>query len=242
MVKTDGEKWAAVTGGSRGIGRAIVDELRSDGWSVISISRHGHSGRSEGVFSIAADLAETRGLDEAVAQIQALTRRLDLLVNNAGAMEAEEDIWRVDSASMLRSYRLHAIAPLMLARGLADLLRAAPTPSVINIGSVYGRVIDTEVAAYGASKSALSYVNSVLASALAPDIRVNLIAPGHVDTQMTSEAPSEFVGAILERTALGRLAKPTEIASLVRLLSSDAASFVTGASVVVDGGFMPVVP
>ncbi len=233
------QKWAVVTGGSRGIGRAIVDELLEDDWAVISISRSGHTGGADRLFSVTADLAEIGGAERAIAEVRALTPRLDLLVNNAGSMQDDEDLWRVSPLSMAKSYQLHTVTPLMLARSFVELFTAAPHPAVVNIGSIYGRVVDPEVAAYGPSKSALSYVNSILAAALAPHVRVNLVAPGHVDTEMTAAAPKDFIDSIVEKTPMRRLVTPAEVVAVVRFLASSETTSVTGASVTIDGGFMP---
>ena len=237
MIQRD-ERTAVITGGSRGIGKSIVEELSADGWRVISVSRSEPSQQSEGRALICADLSTELGINTCLEKIHGLARRVDLLVNNAGAIQDDEDLLTVSTAAMLASWHLHVLAPMLLSRGILDLLEQAPHPAIVNIGSVYGSVIDPTVIAYGASKCSLSYVSSALAAALAPRVRVNTVLPGHVDTSMTNGAPAEFLSEILQKTPLKRLAEPSEVARVVKFLASDQASFVTGASLTVDGGFM----
>ena len=230
-------KTAVVTGGSRGIGRAIVDSLAERGWSVISVARTHPTPSRSNVVCIAEDLATAEGAHRCLEAIQRRVDSLDLLVNNAGAIEADESVEGVSEETMLRSWRLHVVTPLILTRGLAEALGQAPHPSVVNVGSVYGRIVDPEVVAYGTSKCALDYLTGALAAALAPAVRVNTVLPGHVDTDMTRGAPKEFVAEVCDQTPLHRLARAEEVVNAVLFLASGDASFITGASLRVDGGF-----
>jgi NAD(P)-dependent dehydrogenase (short-subunit alcohol dehydrogenase family) len=231
-------KTAVVTGGSRGIGRAVVEDLLAAEWRVISISRSATEKRTNHHHMINADLSSPQDLESVIKDVCAITMRVDLLVNNAGAIESPEQLLDVTERSMLSSWRLHTWAPLYLTRELSEALRRAPNPAVVNIGSVYGRVVDPEVIAYGSSKCALEYVTSALALALAPSVRVNLLVPGHVDTRMTHSAPSDFIQRVTARTPLKRIASTEEIVKAVRFLASKDASFITGASLLIDGGFI----
>ena len=235
---TPSTKTAVVTGASRGIGLAIANRLLEEGWTVLSVSRHpDDSGPTNGP-SIGADLSTDDGLRFCIREIRRRLASIDLLVNNAGEIHSDEDVLSVDEKTMLASWRLHAMTPLFLTRGILDLLKRTTSPSVINIGSIYGDLVDHEVAAYGTAKLAQGYLTKALAMALAPEVRVNAVLPGHVDTRMTASAPPEFVEQVVRSTPLRRLASPEEIAGVAAFLASDAASFITGEGIVVDGGFM----
>jgi 3-oxoacyl-[acyl-carrier protein] reductase len=229
---------AVVTGGSRGIGRQIVTDLLDDGWTVLSVQRGTPDAGHERVQNIVADLSTSSGIDACIDGVRSRITRLDLLVNNAGEIHADEDLMTVTEDTMLSSWRLHTLAPLLLARALKDLLQRSPGPAVVNIGSVYGTVPDPEVLAYGSSKCGLGYVTSALAAALAPAVRVNAVLPGHVDTDMTQSAPAEFQDMIRGKTPLKRFATAREVSKAVRFLGGDDSSFITGTSLVVDGGFL----
>ncbi|HEX6469923.1 MAG TPA: SDR family oxidoreductase [Streptosporangiaceae bacterium] len=229
---------AVVTGGSSGIGLTISTDLLAEGWSVISVQRGVPDVESDRLTAVSADLSTSDGIAASLREIHALTRHVDLLVNNAGAIFEVEDLMEVTEQTMSSSWHLHTLSPLMLTRGLIDLLEATPSPAVVNIGSVYGTVIDPEVIAYGSAKHGLGYVSAALAKALAPRIRVNALNPGHVDTSMTRSAPPEFIESVVAKTPLKRIADAAEISRVVRFLASSDASFITGANLTVDGGFM----
>jgi 3-oxoacyl-[acyl-carrier protein] reductase len=229
---------AVVTGGSRGIGLAIAEDLLADGWSVVSVSRTGGDRVDGRLRSVAADLSTSAGISRCIEHINGAVTRVELLVNNAGEIGEAEQIMDVSEAAMTASWRLHALAPLLVTRGLLDLLNRADNPAVINIGSVYGIVADPDVTAYGSAKCGLGYLTKALAVALAPHVRVNVVLPGHVDTQMTRSAPREYLDEVLADIPFRRFASVTEIVKVVRFLASNDATFVTGASLTVDGGFM----
>jgi NAD(P)-dependent dehydrogenase (short-subunit alcohol dehydrogenase family) len=228
---------ALVTGGSRGIGRAIVEALAARDWSVISVARSAQSVTSPNAAAVTADLATAEGAHSVLEAVLGRSQRLDLLVNNAGAIDEVETVLDVSEETMLRSWQLHVLSPFILTRGLAEALKSGQHPAVVNIGSIYGRIADPEVVAYGTAKAGLDYLTGVLAMALAPTIRVNAILPGHVDTDMTAGAPEEFLADVRDQTPLGRLASPQEVVDAVLFLASPEASFITGASLRVDGGF-----
>ena len=228
-----------VTGGSRGIGASIARILLDHGWRVLTIARGpGEEIPSGGSIEfIRADLSTEDGIREAANRVSASTESVDLVVNNAGAFLEDERFDRVTYRDMQYSFQLNLMAPLFFTRSLAPLLNKSSHPSVVNIGSVYGSIADTEAVAYCLAKSGVPLLTAMLAKALAPAIRVNCILPGHVNTDMTRRAPSEFLSAVVEKTPLRRIAEPQEIASLVLFLASPGASFVTGACLRADGGF-----
>lgn len=239
-------KYAVVTGGTSGIGGAVVQRLLGKGWDVVSVSRRNIPEESSataqpiGVGSrhhVAADLAKEQDVFAAARKIRELVPRIDLLLNCAGSIGDNESLGNVTYCSVQESLGLHALAPLFLTRELSDMLQAA-SGAVIHIGSIYGEIADTDVAAYCLSKSLLAQLVEMQARAYAPKVRVNLILPGHIDTPMTRAAPQEFISSIISKTPLGGLGKATDVASLVEFLASDNAKYITGATLRIDGGYM----
>ena len=232
-------KVAVVTGGSRGIGASVCRRLLQEGWRVIAVSKHSAGDQLEGSAEhVVADLATREGLEAATSRITEGTSRIDLLVNGAGAIEADETFGTVSCASLNHSFNLHVVAPFVLTRSFRHLLAKGDRASVINIGSIYGHIADIEAVAYCLSKASVPLLTEMMARSLAPDIRVNCILPGHVDTDMTRAAPADFLAAVRRSTPLDRIGSPEEIADTIMFLASSQSSFITGAVIRIDGGFM----
>lgn len=241
MVACGDSRIAVVTGSSRGIGRAIVARRLDEGWYVIGASRRPARGQPAPHVHFETDLSQPGAASSLVDAIREVVPRVDLLVNNAGAIGTSEAVFEVSEEDIQTSFQLHAMTPFVLTRGLAPELRESDSSSVVNIGSVYGHVVDPEVVAYGSAKCALGYISGVLAAALAPNVRVNCLLPGHVDTALTASAPPEFLSSVLAETALRRIAGTAEVVSVVMFLASAESSFITGAQIPLDGGFRMMV-
>jgi len=230
-------KTALVTGASRGIGRAIAAELAAGGASVVIGYR---SGRDEaealavelGGRAVQADVstpADAKRLVEEAGDV-------DILVNNAGltrdgllARMPDED-WRTVIETNLSSvfYTCRAVCrPMMKKRG----------GSIVNVSSIVGVHGNWGQTNYAASKAGIIGFTKSLAKELGSrNVRANVVAPGYVKTQLTDVLPEEATAAMLTNTPLGRLGEPVDIAGAVRFLCSDAASFITGEVLLVDGG------
>ena len=228
---------ALVTGGSRGIGRAIALELGAAGAAVVVGYRSGREEAAEvaaatGGRAVQADVADP---DSARALVEA-AGELDILVNNAGITRdgllarMSDDDWRVVLDTNLASvfYTCRAAVRGMMKR------RAGAIVNVSSIVGVHGNWGQTN---YAASKAGMIGFTKSLARELGSrKVRANVVAPGYVKTQLTHVLPEEATMAMLENTPLGRPGEPEDVARAVRFLCSDEASFITGEVILVDGG------
>lgn len=245
-------KRALVTGGSRGIGRAIAEALVRAGAEVIITSRKrqdlDETAASLAEFgsckAIAADLASPDGVSDLVAAVERRWDRLDLLVNNAGATWGAP-LQDFPVAGWDKVFDTNVRGVFLLTTGLLDLLRAAAKDDdparVIVIGSVDGlRVpeLSWDNYPYSASKAAAHMLTRHLAARLAPEhITVNAIAPGFFESRMTSflldDGGREDLAGIVP---LGRIGRPEDLAGVTLFLASRAGAYLTGTVVTVDGG------
>jgi 3-oxoacyl-[acyl-carrier protein] reductase len=230
-------KTALVTGASRGIGRAIAEELAGAGASVVLGYRAGREEAEElagaiGGRAIEADVSDP---DEA-ARLVADAGDLDILVNNAGLtrdgllVRMPDDDWRTVIETNLSSvfYTCRAACRPMMKK------RAGAIVNVSSIVGVHGNWGQTN---YGASKAGIIGFTKSLARELGSrGVRANVVAPGYVRTRLTDVLPEDATAAMLENTPLGRLGEPEDVAGAVRFLCSDEASFITGEVLLVDGG------
>ncbi len=230
-------KLALVTGGSRGIGRAIALELGRAGATVVVGYRTGRE-EAEAVASeiegraVQADVSDA---DSAKALVEA-AGEVDVLVNNAGLTRdgvlarMSDDDWRTVIDTNLSSvfYTCRAAARTMMRR------RSGAIVNVSSIVGVHGNWGQTN---YAASKAGIIGFTKSLARELGSrNVRANVVAPGYVKTQLTDVLPEGATQAMLDATPLGRLGDPEDVAGAVRFLCSDEAVFVTGAVLLVDGG------
>jgi 3-oxoacyl-[acyl-carrier protein] reductase len=230
-------KLALVTGASRGIGRAIAQELAAAGAEVVIGYRSG----KEEAESLAAELgaraiqADVSSPDDAKRLVEE-AGDIDVLVNNAGLTRdgllarMSDDDWRTVIDTNLSSvfYTCRAVTrPMMKKR------RGA----IVNISSIVGVHGNWGQANYAASKAGIIGFTKSLARELGSrNIRANVVAPGYVKTQLTDVLPEEATAAMVQATPLARVAEPAEIAGAVRFLASDEAAFITGDVLLVDGG------
>ncbi|HEY7148753.1 MAG TPA: 3-oxoacyl-[acyl-carrier-protein] reductase [Gaiellaceae bacterium] len=228
---------ALVTGGSRGIGRAIAVELGRAGASVV-VGYHSGADEAEAVAqeiggrAIQADVSKPDDAQRLVEE----AGDLDILVNNAGLTRdtllarMSDDDWRAVIETNLSSvfYTCRAVArPMMKKRGGA----------IVNVSSIVGLHGNMGQANYGASKAGIIGFTKSLARELGSrGVRANVVAPGYIHTRLTDVLPEEATNAMLTNTPLGKLGDPEDIAGAVRFLCSDEASFITGEVLLVDGG------
>jgi 3-oxoacyl-[acyl-carrier protein] reductase len=230
-------KAALVTGGSRGIGAAIAEELARAGASVAVGYRSGKDEAEElaariGGRAIQADVSDAGDAARLVAE----AGELDILDNNAGLTRdgllarMSDDDWRTVIETNLASvfYTCRAVTRPMMKR------RAGAIVNVSSIVGVHGNWGQTN---YAASKAGIIGFTKSLAKELGSrNVRANVVAPGYVTTRLTEVLPEEATEAMLTNTALGRLGEPKDVAGAVRFLCSDEAAFITGDVLLVDGG------
>lgn len=223
-----------VTGGNRGIGRAIAEAFLAQGDQVAVTTRNG--GAPDGALDLRCDITDQAAVDQAFADAEAAHGPVEILVANAGITKdtlilrmSEEDWSSVIDTNLTGSYRVAKRA----AKGMLRLRRGR----IIFISSVVGLLGSAGQVNYAASKSGLVGMARSLARELGSrSITTNVVAPGFVSTEMTDVLSDEQKEAIRAQVPLGRYASVEEIASAVTWLASDGAAYVTGAVIPVDGG------
>jgi len=230
---------ALVTGSSSGIGAQVARRLAKEGYHVVVTSRSsveaGHAVADEvGGSYLQADLSEDEGARGLVEQLLRERGRLDVLVNNAGTTEridhadlkaATPEIWR-------RLYDVNVIAPFVLVTAAEQALREAKG-CVVNVSSLAGVKPTGSSIPYAASKAALNHQTRLLAKVLGPDVRVNAVAPGLVETPWTADW-TDLHGLVSAMAPMKRVATPDDVAEMV--LGLIRSTYVTGEVVVLDGG------
>jgi hypothetical protein len=238
---------ALVTGASAGLGERFARVLHGAGAHVIATAR-----RADRLEELARDCGtRIQTIDgditdpnhrQALVEMLRPHGRLDVLVNNAGVCD-DGPLEQQALDDLRRVVEVNLISVLDLCRLTADLLRAAPAASVINVASVYGIVASRgPLAAYNATKAALINLTRHLAAIWGQDgVRVNALAPGYFPTDLTGFlADPSFAQSIRDRTLLGRTPAPDELDGPLLFLATGASSYVTGQALVVDGGWTAV--
>ncbi len=242
------EKIALITGASRGIGRAIAQELAQEGWAVC-INYQNHADYAEALvkelqnlghraMAVQADVSDREQVNAMVRKIEETFGPVSLLVNNAGIagqalfQDISEELWHryfavnVDGAF----HAIQAVLPHMLHEHQG---------CIINISSIWGQRGASCEVTYSATKAAIIGLTRSLAAELAPThIRVNCVAPGVIQTDMMRAMPPEVLPQLAQETPLGRLGTPEDIAHAVVFLASEKADFITGQVLTCDGGFI----
>lgn len=239
-------KIALVTGGSRGIGRSIVETLAREGAKVAFVYKGSQdaanalaselTGKGHEVVAIQGDVASTEDADRIVAEVVAKWGRLDILVNNAGIIKdgllatMERDAWQaVIDTNLTGVYNFcHAAVRQMMGQRYGR---------IVNMSSVAAEYGNQGQVNYAASKGGIQGLTRCLATEIGKrKITVNAVAPGFIETDMTEAVRNLGGDKIVDNVPLKRLGKPEDIANAVLFLASDEASYITGVTLTVDGG------
>lgn len=236
-----------ITGANRGIGRAIAEAFAQAGASLLVHSRSETPAFAEDMLDLATrhgvqvecvafDMTDTSAMKAAVNAALPVGRPIDVLVNNAGI--AHGGLFQMTPVSVVRSvFDVNFFAQLELTQLILRRMTRQKSGAIVNIGSIAGLDLSAGNIAYGTSKAALMACTQTLAAEVgALGVRVNAVAPGLTDTEMATQMEKKAKTRMIESSAMQRLATVEEIAQVVLFLASDAASFVNGQVIPVNGG------
>lgn len=232
-----------ISGGSRGIGRALVESFTQNGDSVAFIYKNSHDearalADATGAIAICADVSDASSAKLATEKAISALGGIDILVNNAGISQIKlfTDITDDDWANMINT---NLSSAFYLTRSALPSMISQKSGRIINIGSMWGKVGASCEVAYSASKAGLRGLTLALAKELAPSgITVNCVEPGVIDTDMNAKLGADTIASLVEETPIGRLGTPEDIARAVLFLASEHSSFITGQILGVDGGIV----
>jgi NAD(P)-dependent dehydrogenase (short-subunit alcohol dehydrogenase family) len=245
-----GEKVCLITGGAQGIGEACARLFLDQGAKVVIVDIHNERGQSlasqlqqqgHKILFIASDIGNKVEVDAVIKQVIAQHGRLDVLVSNAGIFKAAPFL-EVSESDFDEVLRVNLKGAFLMGQAAARVMKDQGGGAIVHMSSVNGVLAIPEIASYNVSKGGLNQLTRAMALALADDgIRVNAVAPGTIATELASKAvltSEEARNKILGRTPMKRLGDPSEVAHVVAFLASDAASYMTGEVITVDGGRM----
>lgn len=216
-------KVVLVTGGSRGIGKAIVSLLKKEGYSVLSPTRD------------KLNLFDNSSIEEYIKQNK--DRKIDIIINNAG-INHPQWIDEMSDDNIKNTIQINLEAPIRLIRGFVTNMKKNKWGRIINMSSAFGIVARGKQTLYSSTKHGINGLTKALALELAEyNILVNSVCPGFAATEMVLRNPPEKVKMIEKDIPLGRLVKPIEIARLVKFLISEDNTYITGSNIIIDGGF-----
>lgn len=240
-------KTALITGCNRGIGKAIAEAFASEGADIICATRKKNPAfqlEADGwakkygvqIAYVYFDLADENSIKVALNDLLREKRSIDILVNNAGMARFRPFMMsRIDDFKEIMQVNLYAV--VQISQYMVKGMLKQKGGSIINLCSISGMDMNAGNAAYGASKAAVASLTRTMARELAKaNIRVNAVAPGFVDTEMNQQVEAGYLDSQLHHTAIGRIARPEEVARVAVFLASDEASYMTGQIIRVDGG------
>lgn len=238
-------KTALVTGGSRGIGRAVCEMLAAEGASVaVNYQRNEAAAhetlerirpQAEKAIAVFGDVSQEDHVRRMVELVTDELGPIDLLVNNAGIVSARPHT-AITFAHWKEMFGVNVDGPFLTTWAVKDQMIARGFGRIVNISSLAGVIIKPDLIDYATTKAAVIAFTRHCAAAFAPHIRVNCVAPGLTDTDMARGANPDVVQSLIAATPLQRMADPSEIASTVRFLLSEESSFITGQTIVACGG------
>jgi len=239
-------KTMIVTGGASGIGLAAVRRCLQEGANVVLSDTAASNGAARAreldgkpgrCMFIACDVTSSEQVDRLIAETAALLGSVDVVFSNAG-IGGSSPIEAVPDADYLRVIEINLNGVFRVARAALRQMYKQGSGSLINCASILGTLGQSGTVAYSAAKGGVVNMTRTLAIEAAPrGVRVNSVGPGYIDTPLLKDLPPETRQALVKLHPVGRLGQPEEVANAVLFLASDEASFITGASLLVDGGY-----
>ncbi|GAA3698958.1 glucose 1-dehydrogenase [Arthrobacter ginkgonis] len=235
-------KVAIVTGAAAGIGHATATRLANEGATVYGADIAKPESDSDGGIQWRnLDVADEGGWKALVDEVLQAHGRIDVLVNNAGLVGSYESITDIDIADWHRIIGVNQTGVFLGMRTVAPSMLSQGHGAIVNVSSIWGLVGAPGVAAYQASKGAVTLMTkNASATWAAQGIRVNSVHPGLITTPMTDRQDQAISAELVAKTPMGRPGRAEEVADAIAYLASDGASYITGAQLVVDGGFTNV--
>jgi len=237
---TESRRVSVVTGGGRGIGRAIAELLQASGDRVFVFERDaaavaelGSSSRN-GLVALQVDVSSEDDVERALREVTMRAGALDVLVNNAGIADPRvPDLEKLSLERWRQILDTNLTGMFLCTKHALPLLRKSKRAAIVNLASTRAIQSEPNTEAYAASKGGIVALSHALALSLGPTVRVNAVSPGWIDTSGKPESLRPIDHA---QHPVGRVGKPEDVAALVEYLVSDAAGFVTGQNFIIDGG------
>ena len=232
-----------ITGGSRGIGRAAVEQFSAEGWQVAFTYLRSQAdakalAEKTGALAIRADAESEKEILASVAEAEAAFGPIDALINNA-AISGFSLVTDITTEEWERFLRVNLTAPFIYSRAVLPSMIRRRKGRIVNISSMWGLVGASCEVHYSAAKAGLIGFTKALAKEVGPSgITVNAIAPGVIETDMNRALSAENLAALKEETPLCRLGRPEEVARAALFLCSEGAGFITGEVMNISGGFV----
>ncbi|MEJ9281703.1 SDR family NAD(P)-dependent oxidoreductase [Ureibacillus thermosphaericus] len=241
------EKTILITGSTRGIGYSTAKIAAKQGWSIILQGRNEErlleikeelSAYGATVYHLTYDVTDLDAIKKSFMWVKKNIGHLDALVNNAGILD-DALLGMVSKKQLSQTFAVNTEAVIYHMQYASRLMMKQKHGSIINVSSIIGRFGNTGQTVYGASKAAVIGATFSAAKELAPyNIRVNAVAPGFIETNMTEQLPEDKFKQRMSEIKMGRIGKPEEVANVILFLASDLSSYVTGQVIGVDGGMV----
>lgn len=236
------QRLALVTGGTRGIGKAVALRMRADGYSVVAVYHRDDSGahafrQATGIPTFKWDVADLGECQQGVAEVfKSLGAPIDVLVNNAGVAR-DAFLHKMTSSQWHETLAVDLDSCFNMSRVVINSMRDRGFGRIVNIASMHGQKGQPGQTNYAAAKAGiLGFTKALALESAHRGITVNAVAPGYIETDRVEAVPKAALEKIVAQIPVGRLGRPEEVAAVVAFLASEEAAFITGTTISVNGG------